>query len=443
MSITVSDPTCADSQKPTNLFMPSVYSTINRLRNPSEDLIPNLRALRCSTHVPEMIEMSPFTLVAGPGLRKLRLSVRHNPSAYVRHVQTHLSTILDFAIASNCTAADLATCLTQLHDLESFGCTLNQPTTSMFTATAALTNLKQLTVKSEWWNSAEQLVFQVGTFTSLTTLAMAMDIVQWAELIGGGYVPPLLTRLFVEGGTTHQGNATIKRFFTTTATSFPDLRELSFIYHFGAADEVAMTFDDFKPITGCKKLSRLSLRHPCGVDVTEAELENLLTYCRQIQTLRLTYTMLPRGPDRLRRPLQWKPSRLPLTVLDVFSRRQRKIKTLALCLNESSTGPSNGGHGLFDALEDLTSLDITLSSMASPLEVALYLACRTSRRLRIQMVECAATVEVMNRWEMDKKRWKQVDEYRDSFLREIQRLKEVAEEDIRKLQEAPEAEVAA
>ncbi|KAG8923529.1 hypothetical protein FRC01_012662, partial [Tulasnella sp. 417] len=403
--------------------------TVAQLRPPGRGLLPNLRKFTyIPRDLPEVDTVSQFLVFLGPSIVELKLVhvassavpalleyvAQWTPQVQRVQIEDHFQKSYDGSSA-------FASSLLKLKKLTSLEAEVISLTPVVWDAMARHSSL--LSARVLFLSSLDSVAaFQPRVFAKLASLTIRAKFDRLCGLFGSQNDLPTLTRVSLTGPSVPQARSDFRRLCELLVQKLPNLAcvEVAFCWT-PALDGVPLGFKDFRPLLQCNKLQRVQLGHSCGVSVTAGEVSELLDAWPGIQALALQYTREVAG---LKAISNWTPPTLPLRVLDTVAAKAPNIKKLGLILDASTpigSAPSTC-RWKFECLQEL---NVTLSTVGQPGNVASYLAQRCRKRFSVRFVPPALVDGIaMQEITEEKAKWDQVEEHLRLLFDQKERLED-------------------
>lgn len=425
------EPTTGDT------FPIKTFQTVVQFRPPGKDLLPNLRKLTYNGHeLPPVDVLSTLLPCLGVSVVQLELlgvasQAGSDLLGYLPHRAPRVQDILirgsQFtAAAYTAISRALSSSMVQLEELTSLqamGAAALTP--AIWDAMAQHPSL----VSAEF--TLLPLVdvagrFQPRIFTNLASLSCRAPFNVLCALFASQNNLPIITRISLYGISEKEGRSDFHQLCELLAQKLPNLACVTLVCLSAAGREnTPLKFEDFQSLLHCKKIQHFRLEHPRGVSVTNSGISELLDAWSDIDTLALQYM---KNGNRARfgvYDLEWTSPTLPLRVLDTVAAKAPRIKELRLVFDatepiDSTPGPSQ------QQFECLQELEVTLSTVRQPGNVASYLSQRCKKRFSLKFVRPLwhaqeGTARAVNG---EKKKWDQVEEYLTLLFDQKERLEE-------------------
>lgn len=406
--------------------------TIAQLRPPGKALLPNLRKFTyVARNLSHLDALSQFLLFLGPSVVELKLleipskavpdllEYLSQRAPQVQHLQVEAPPKAYFAASSA-----FASSLIQLAELTSLEAMRTTLTPALWDAMAQHPSLVSAGFSLAIPFDATR--FQPRVFAKLSSLEIR---VAKFECLCGLFESqndlPTLIRVSCLGRSEDPGRSDFRQLCELLSQKLPRLAcvELGFRTPL-SVDAVPLRFEDFQSLLQCKTMQHFRLEHPCGVSVTTSEVSEILGAWPRIDTFALQYATSSKRTRWSRYALKWTPPTLPLSVLDTVVAKAPKIKELRLVLD--ATAPIDSTPGICQhQFEGLQELEVALSTVGHPGNVASYLSQRCKTRFSLKFVPPWGVQDVMVQTiDEEKKKWHQVEEHLRLLFDQRERLEE-------------------
>ncbi|KAG9045362.1 hypothetical protein FS837_006431 [Tulasnella sp. UAMH 9824] len=408
------------------------FQTIAQFRPSGKDLLPNLRGFTYNASELEATDaLPPLLTFLGPSVVELKLQI--NPVAAPSILEylpqrapqvQHLRIEGFYPITAMASSSVLASSLIQLKKLNSLSTSDIALTPAVWDAIAQHPSLVFAALPL-WTPSSDTIGFQPRTFAKLENLVVSGNFDRLCGLFESQDVLPTLTCICFRGRSMKQERSDFRRLCELLAQKLPILASVKLVFYAKPWEgDTALGFEDFRPLLQSKRLQRFQLEHPCGVSVTAGEVSELLDAWPGISTLALQYATSINDPLAVFFRLKRTPPTLPLNILDTVAAKAPRIKELGLVLD--ATTPINSTLGICQQhFECLQVLEVTLSTIGQPGDVASYLAQLCKRRFSLKFLPPHRLHEdTAHLVDEEKKKWDQAKEYLRLLLDQKERLEE-------------------
>ncbi|KAG8953603.1 hypothetical protein FRC00_006187 [Tulasnella sp. 408] len=394
------------------------FQTIAQVRRPDKDLLPNLRKFTYNARrLPSADALSPFLIFLGNSIVELELLeiISMAVPDFLEHLAQGLPQVqwvrIEGTSRSYASSSTLASSLIQLGKLRHLEVLPIPLTPAVWNEMAQHPSLisAELTLSG---NSPDAIGFQPRTFAQLEYLAIQANFDLICGLFQSQNDLPTLTRINLRGHIIEHERSDFYRLCNLLPRKLPHLASVVLRCRtMTLSENEPLKLEDFRPLLQCGKLQKFLLEHPCGVSVTSGEVGELLDAWPRIETLGLQYAKFGRLTSGVIYSLKWSPPTLPLDILNTVAEKAPKIKGLSLVLDATTpidTTPSTHQQQ-FACLQEL---EVTLSTVGQPKNVASYLAQCSKKRFSLKYLHPQKVQEgVMQIVKGEKKKWDKVMDY--------------------------------
>ncbi|KAG8923527.1 hypothetical protein FRC01_012660 [Tulasnella sp. 417] len=409
----------------------TALQTVMQFRPSAKDLLPNLRKFTYKAgRLPSVQALPPFLIFLGASIVKLKL-LEITPMAlpdFLEHLTQKVPQVqyvrIEGTELSQTGSGALASSLIHLEKLRDLQVSAVSLTPAMWDTMAQHPSLLSAELSLPRF-VPDAISFQPKAFTKLRNLAIQADLGSLCSLLESQNDLPTVTCVDIRGNVGDQERSYFHRLCELLFQKLSDLASVRLRGRTRPLPEgEPFGLEDFRPLLRCKSIQHFHLEHPCGVSMNMTEVAELLDAWPCIDTLALQYATFGRYSSGMIYGLKWTPPTLPLTVLDTVAEKAPQIRELRLVLNASTAIDSTlGTHQR--QFERLQELEVTLSTVDQPKDVASYLAQRSKNRFSLKFLSPQKVQgDVLQKVDGEKAKWDQVVDYLDLLFDQKERLEQ-------------------